>query len=465
VTVLLLAAGAVLRLAGLTTRSLWFDEAATLVVARAPLGQVPGLAAREQVGSPLYYWLIHVWMLGFSDPRFAMRIFSAACAIAGLFVFRGLCEKLLPARARSFALFLAACSSYWIHAAQDGRPYALLLLVCLASTRAAWDLSEKPTAKRWAAYAALAALGLYVHYYFAVLLFAHAVWLFPKSKRERAHWLAAHAAAALAFVPCLGIFRIQLSRGGAQMFGEALSVGRLLDLLGTQLFDVTYLGILLPAWLTAAVGAAVVAAAAFVASRLRVEAEERRAILFPLAHLALPLLAILAVERALGRPVTQARYLTPLAVFPPLLAARAVCRDGLAARAGRLILALTVLAGTAGYYASGSLIDPRFERLASVLRSTDKRLPVVYLETYYYLPLRAYYLPERPHFLVARAAEGMEYSALPPYDGVADDSRLRSLGPCVVMDEKGVLGGPKLALASGADVARRLGEGPAGARP
>ena len=455
-TALLLAAGAVLRLCGLTTRSLWFDEAATLVVSRAPLTQVPNLAAREQVGSPLYYWVIHVWMTFFADPRFAMRFFSALSAIAALFVFRDLSARLLPKRARTFALFLAAFSSYCIHAAQDGRPYALLLLVCLASTRAAWEISENPSARLWTAYAALAALGLYVHYYYAVLLAAHAVWLFPKTGRERLRWLAAHAAAGLAFVPCLGIFAIQLHRGGAQMFGEPLNFRRVLDLLGTQLFDVTYLGILLPSWLTVAVGAGVAAAAAVAAAGLRKRTEERKAVLFPLVHLAVPFLAIAAVELALGRPVTQARYLTPLAIFPPLLAARAVCRDGLAARAGRLLLALTVLAGTVGYYASGSLIDAHLDRLAGVLRTTDKRLPIVYLETYYYLPLRAYYLPERPHFLVARAAEGMEYSALPPYDGVADDARLRSLGPVVVMDEKGLLGGPKLALATGADVAARL---------
>ena len=36
-TALLLTAGASLRLLGLQLRSLWFDEAATLVVARAPL--------------------------------------------------------------------------------------------------------------------------------------------------------------------------------------------------------------------------------------------------------------------------------------------------------------------------------------------------------------------------------------------------------------------------------------------
>ena len=201
-TALLLAAGAALRLLGLGTRSLWFDEAATLVVARAPLREIPGLAAREQVGSPLYYFLMHGWLRLFSDPLLALRLFSALWAVAALFVFRGLCARLLPARARTFALFLAAFSSYWIHAAQDGRVYSLLLLVCLASTRAAWELTERPTRRLWAVYAALCALGLYVHYYFAILLAAHAAWLFWRWRSvpgRLLEWAAAHAAAALAF--------------------------------------------------------------------------------------------------------------------------------------------------------------------------------------------------------------------------------------------------------------------------
>ena len=54
----------------------------------------------------------------------------------------------------------------------------------------------------------------------------------------------------------------------------------------------------------------------------------------------------------------------------------------------------------------------------------------------------------------------MDYSALPPYDGVVDDARLRRLGPCVVMDEKRLLGGPKFWLGSGAQVAGLLAKAP-----
>jgi hypothetical protein len=50
--------------------------------------------------------------------------------------------------------------------------------------------------------------------------------------------------------------------------------------------------------------------------------------------------------------------------------------------------------------------------------------------------MRAYYLPERVHLLAAGAAEGADYDDIPPYDGVADERRLRNLGPCVVLDEK-----------------------------
>lgn len=67
----------------------------------------------------------------------------------------------------------------------------------------------------------------------------------------------------------------------------------------------------------------------------------------------------------------------------------------------------------------------RLARLAATVRGTDRRLPFVYLDTYYYLSMRYYYPPER----------------------------LRRLGPCVLLDEKRLLGGPAVALADGAQLA------------
>jgi uncharacterized membrane protein len=370
-----------------------------------------------------------------------------------LFAFRALAEKLLPERARLPALWLAVASSFWIHVAQDGRAYSLLLLVSLLSTIATLELSERePRPRDFAAYAALTALGLYTHYYYAILLAGQAVWLVRKMKNKAGGALM-FAAAAMAFAPWLPRLAVQLRMHvGDSVVGEALTLPRVLDLLGTTFFDVTFLGLALPAWTGVAVGAGFAALAALaVVDALRTPSRsvERRATDFCLTHLAAALALVAAVELWSGRPVTQARYFTPLSPSLLLLAALGMRRGVVKAAAG-----FVVAAGLAGYFFSALMVDPRLDALAAVIRrSSDASVPVVHLGKYYYLPLRVYYLPERRHLLVAGEAVGMDFRGMPPYPGVIEDKDLAALGPCVVVDQGRTLSLERVSLATGAQLA------------
>ena len=467
----LLAAGALLRLLFLGTRSLWFDEASTLILAGLPLARLPALLVRNEMNPPLYYALMHVWLKAFADPRLGLRFFSALCGIATLAAFRPLAERLLPARARLLACFFAAFSSYWLHAAQDGRVYACLLLVSLLCVRAVWSISEAPSPRRWAAYALLSALGLHLHYYFAFPLAAHAAWLgwrFRRSPRELRAWSAAHAAVALLFAPWLGHLLGQLhAHVHDATVGDALTPAHLMDSLGNMFFDVTFLGLALPHWIGAAIGACftALAAAGILRERsTRAESDERRARAFVLFHLGFPIALIALAELLVRRPITQARYFFPLSPFAYLLAARTLSAPGRWATAARLSFEAVAVAGVIGYFASGRLVDPHLDSLAaSIRRGSDPRLPVVYVEMYDYLPMRAYYLPERANFLVAEAAEAMDFASIPPYNGLVDARRRRRLGPCVVVDVKRLLTAQRVWVGTGAQLAGLMDRG--GRRP
>jgi hypothetical protein len=233
------------------------------------------------------------------------------------------------------------------------------------------------------------------------------------------------------------------------------------------LFDVTYLGLLLPSWFTPAVGAGLLAACAAAGVHLArgaADAQERRALVFLLWHAVAFTALVAAAELLCGRPVTQARYFAPVAPFLFLLAALVFSRPGRPAAAARIALEALVAVGAVGYFFSGRVIDPRLDRLAAAIRRTDRRLPLVYVETYYYLSMRYYYLPERAHFIVKEAAEGIDYATLPPYDGVAARERLRRLGPCVLLDEKHLLGAPALSLGDGAHIAALIARSPLAAK-
>ena len=462
----LLALGALLRVLFLGARSLWFDEASTLILAGLPLARLPALLATNEMNPPLYYALMHFWLKAFADPRLGLRLFSALCGAASLAAFQPLAARLLPARARLLALFFAAFSSYWLHAAQDGRVYSLLLLVSILCIRAVWSLAEAPSPRRWAAYALLSALGLHLHYYFAFPLAAHAAWLgwrFRGAPRERRAYFAAHAAVALLFAPWLGHLSGQLrAHVHDATVGDALTPAHLLDSLGNMFFDVTFLGLALPHWINAAIGACFAALTAAGAARAlspRADAGERRAQDFLLFQLGAPIALIGLAELFIGRPITQARYFIPLSPLAYLLAAQALSAPGRWTSAARLSFEAVAVAGVIGYFASGRLVDPHFDALAAAIRSSDPKLPVVYAEMYDYLPMRVYYLPERRNLLIAEAAQAMDFAAIPPYDGIVDAPRRRALGPCVIVDVKRLLTPQPLWLGTGAQLDELIARG------
>ncbi len=57
------AAALPLCVAALDARSLWFDEAFSVAIARLPVPQIWNLVARTDAHPPLYYLLLHVWLL------------------------------------------------------------------------------------------------------------------------------------------------------------------------------------------------------------------------------------------------------------------------------------------------------------------------------------------------------------------------------------------------------------------
>jgi uncharacterized membrane protein len=449
----LIALGSLLRLILLNARSLWFDETATLYIAQSRLSLIiPRVGALEE-NPPLHYLLMHFWTFLFSDPVFGLRLFSALCGMASLAVFAALCGRLIP-KQETTALFLASVSSFWIHFSQDGRLYGLFLLLALSSTLAFLRLVERWSAKTAAAYAALCIAGLYTHNFFVFALAGHAAHLILERGGLPRRWFGLYALIVTAYAPWLARLLSQIHLlARASVLQEPLTWHNLAYVAGTMVFDTSFLS-LAHEGLTVTMGACLLAllAAGVLIARRRLGAGAG----FCLLQITVGLLGLRAMEFALQRAATQARYL--IFISPFLYMALSAVIDRASSGRGRFLrlpCVLVVIAGTALYFAGAVNVDPHLAGVAKKLRrTTDSRDPIVYLDPYFYLPMRYYYLTERAQHMVGPDAKIANWDGLPGYRAYLSRQELEELPRCVVIDPRQVMFAQRVGLASGAQVAK-----------
>ncbi len=452
----LISAGAALRLLWIARPSLWSDEASTLLIARLPLGELLQRLPRLEATPPLHFVLMHLWLAVLPPGPLALRLFSWLCGAASLWLFWKLAEELSPARA-AWALAAAVLCSSWVHAAQDGRCYALVLALSLACALLAWRLARDPSPRGAGGYALLGACGVLTHHFFCFSVAADLLFLAAPARRRKAVFAVAFLGPATAALLVAGQ---ALAQGGAMrgasMIVEGMTPRHAAEILGQLLADPWYFGLAETSALRA-LGAAALAAALLAAPSFFRRAPAAAA--FCWLHLALPFLLIPAAEAAVGTPLSQARYLLPASPFLLLLlidaCAALPARWARAAAATALTAALA--AGLAGYLYCAARVDPHLADLAAALRkATPAETPVVHLNPFYYLPLRFYYLPERKHYYLKRGDKTFLIPALPGYDGLITPDQLPALGrDCAVVDPGGLLFPRKLGLAPCAQLSPR----------
>ncbi len=167
------AAGVVLRF--IAPNGLWLDEALSVNISRLPLQQIPG--ALVQDGSPpLYYLMLHYWMLAFGQGEVAVRALSGITSVVTL-PFLWAAGKRVGGRPVAWAALLLGASSPWaVYYGTDTRMYSLMALEALL-----WYLSirravELPSRGRLICVLVLTAALMYTHYWDLYLVGIGALW-------------------------------------------------------------------------------------------------------------------------------------------------------------------------------------------------------------------------------------------------------------------------------------------------
>ncbi len=213
--VLVVTAGVVLRF--WTRSALWLDEALTVDIARLPLHDIPN-ALKHDGAPPLYYVLLHFWIVLFGQSNLAVRSLSGIIGVATLPV-AWLCGRRFGGRAVAWTtLVLLASAPFAVYYSTESRMYALVILLTGCGFLALQRAIAAPNLWNMAAVAIVAAALLYTQYWSLYLIAITAIWLgisilrsYHRGRPADAPWraLIALALGCLLFLPWVPTFIYQ----------------------------------------------------------------------------------------------------------------------------------------------------------------------------------------------------------------------------------------------------------------
>lgn len=215
VTVLALA----VRFHGITLPAIWYDEAFSVLLARHEPWQIWSITARD-VHPPLYYLVLHYWMILFGDGALAVRSLSVIADVGTVLLSIKLMSLVATRRATWMAALLLALLPISVRYSQEARMYTLLGFWLMGATVALVCWVKDPEKKRFAIiYVLLMTAAFYTHYFAALCVLVHwCYWWSGRAWRDCAAlpiqpWLLANGAIIVMFLPWLPHFIEHLSGG------------------------------------------------------------------------------------------------------------------------------------------------------------------------------------------------------------------------------------------------------------
>ncbi len=207
----------VLRLVAIQTRGLQYDDVFSIFLSQRSLGEIIQGTAADTM-PPLYYFLLHFWMLVSRQPAF-IRLLSIIFSVLAVFLVYLIGKRLFGKPAAEWAALLTAISPFQYYHAQDVRNYALLLccqLGYLYSWVLIWQTEEQNEHTPWPAWVGLVVtgtLGMYTH---NVAIFGLIVpdvyWLLRRKWKSLGRLMAAQAVIALLALPWLLMLPGQIAK-------------------------------------------------------------------------------------------------------------------------------------------------------------------------------------------------------------------------------------------------------------
>jgi len=160
--------GAVVRLIGIGSSSLWYDEMFTLRASGLPLASlISDLPAARH--PPLYYATMHFWLMFGSGESWA-RGLSFTAGIVSILLTYLLGRELFSRRAGLWAAALVSVSPFLVWYSRDATDYSWAIMFVLASLYFLARGVKRGGWKNWLAYSLVTLAAAYTHFFAAFVL-------------------------------------------------------------------------------------------------------------------------------------------------------------------------------------------------------------------------------------------------------------------------------------------------------
>ena len=207
-----------LRLYRLDFQDIWWDEARNIDVASRSLAVIA--TAREMdIHPPLYFYTLHLWMLGAGRSEFAVRFLSVFFSLLTIPLFYRFGTAIETHHAprtthHAFSLLtatIAAFAPFYVSEAQETRMYTMAIFLTTASAYFLYRAWREGGRLLWAGYVLTSALSIYTHYSAGFILIAEnaflglmvlvKAWQREKWLKVLRGWVLSQAGIALLYLP------------------------------------------------------------------------------------------------------------------------------------------------------------------------------------------------------------------------------------------------------------------------
>jgi 4-amino-4-deoxy-L-arabinose transferase-like glycosyltransferase len=197
--------GLAVRLYGLTSYGLWFDEAYHVELVRLPdVWVMLDAVLSNPPSDPLYVLILRPWVALFGPEAGSIRALSVVFGTATIPATFMLGRYALGIAAGLWGALFFALSPYAIELGQEAALYALAALLTTLALAGGWHWAR--TGRGMSAYIVAGVLAIYSHYVVAVILMLFAALLLTylgRDRRERGRWVLANGIVFAAWVPWL----------------------------------------------------------------------------------------------------------------------------------------------------------------------------------------------------------------------------------------------------------------------